>query len=488
MTQDPDQGATGNDDGKLYFNGINGVTGEYVVPPMTPEQLGALAKAAPCSSAAPPQPPIAGLEFRPPAGVPEDDISKAGWGIVLPEDTGDDVKHALQPLIDQRARAVKPDRLKVLTYRKGEQLHDWLLRQGVSTGNISPTKVPYYLLLVGPPTSIPFEFQYLLGIQYRVGRVAFAKPEEYAQYAASVVAYETAPKVPHGKEIAFWGTAHAGDRATQLSANYLVKPLVAGIDGDPDYGPVGDDQGFRRQVWTGKDATKDRILHVLRPDTGAPPALLFTASHGMQFPKGHALQIPSQGALLCQDWPGFGQVAPRHYLSATDIPDDARVHGLVALCFACFAAGTPDVDQFVQDRSDAGTQALLADAPFVSSLPQRLLSHRGGGALAVIGHIDRAWGFSIKPLGAEALGPQIQPFRDTLTYLMSGKPVGFATIDFSDKYAALAAQLAADLDPTNPGEKPSDRDFVMRWMERNDAQNYVLLGDPAVRLRVGELA
>jgi hypothetical protein len=207
----------------------------------------------------------------------------------------------------------------------------------------------------------------------------------------------------------------------------------------------------------------------------------------MVFPKGHARQSPSQGAPLCQDWPGFGNIAPGHYLSAADVPDDARVHGLVALCFACFAAGTPAVDQFLQDRTGAGTEPVLADAPFMAALPQRLLAHPGGGALAVIGHIDRAWGFSIKPLGATALGPQIQPFRDTLAYVMSGKPVGLATIDFSEKYQALATQLLMDLDPTSPGDKPSDEELALRWMERNDAQNYVLLGDPAVRLRVGDL-
>jgi hypothetical protein len=33
-----------------------------------------------------------------------------------------------------------------------------------------------------------------------------------------------------------------------------------------------------------------------------------------------------------------------------------------------------------------------------------------------------------------------------------------------------------------------DRDLVSRWLERNDAQNFVLLGDPAVRIRKDALA
>ena len=40
------------------------------------------------------------------------------------------------------------------------------------------------------------------------------------------------------------------------------------------------------------------------------------------------------------------------------------------------------------------------------------------------------------------------------------------------------------LSPTAPaGDKLSDKDLVNCWLERNDAQNYVMLGDPAVRIR-----
>ena len=44
------------------------------------------------------------------------------------------------------------------------------------------------------------------------------------------------------------------------------------------------------------------------------------------------------------------------------------------------------------------------------------------------------------------------------------------------------------LDPSLPEAKlPIDPELVSAWIERNDAQNYVVLGDPAVRLRTDDL-
>jgi hypothetical protein len=191
--------------------------------------------------------------------------------------------------------------------------------------------------------------------------------------------------------------------------------------------------------------------------------------------QGDARQRSANGALLCQDWPGLGRIKPEHYLSAAEVGADARLRGMVAFVFACYGAGTPRYDNFLRRPGQGPVE--IAEQAFVAALPQRLL---GGGALAVIGHVERAWGYSIQPPG---VGPQLLPFRNLVGRVLAGEPVGHATLDFSQRYATSSVALLNKLNPGLPGaQRPTDDDLAWTWVERNDAQNYVVLGDPAVRL------
>jgi hypothetical protein len=103
----------------------------------------------------------------------------------------------------------------------------------------------------------------------------------------------------------------------------------------------------------------------------------------------------------------------------------------------------------------------------------------------VIGHLERAWSYSIQPLG---VGAQLQPFHNLLPRVLSGQPGGHSTLDFSQRYATYSTDLLNCLDPSLPASRqPTDLDLAWAWIERNDAQNYIVLGDPAVRLRVDDL-
>lgn len=466
----------------VYVNGIDLDTGTYAFKPRSIDEVAKEVRIDPGVSAFHSVQDDHARSFTLPFDMNPDKLEESGWGIVFHEDAPPPVRAALEPLMALR-KTQAGGLFKVLDYKKGEQTRDWYARHALSPGAVDPALVPYFLLLVGPPDLIPFEFQYLLQVDYAIGRLAFETPAEYEKYARSIVAYESGATIPNGKEISYWGTRHDGDPATEMSASMLIDPLANGIASAAGAlkQPINEKVGYGRKLRLGEDATKANLLEVLH---GArPPAMLFTASHGMSLRSGQAKQTSTQGALLCQDWPGFGNVGPEHFLAASDIADDANVNGVVALLFACFGAGTPDADQFLRDLSQAGTAPALAPKPFIAALPRRLLAHPNGSALAVIGHIDRAWSYSIQ--SPKVSEPQIGAFRNSIGGILSGSRIGHAACgQFGGRFSALSVLLLNATSPTAAiASRLSDRDLVGRWIERNDAQNYVVMGDPAVRIR-----
>jgi hypothetical protein len=233
----------------------------------------------------------------------------------------------------------------------------------------------------------------------------------------------------------------------------------------------------------GAAATRARLVELLRD----PPALLFTASHGMGFPSGHAGQRDGQGALLCQDWGGPGhRIAREHYLAGDDLPAGADLRGMIGFLFACYGAGTPTRDEFTQRALGPVRAKELAPAPLVARLPQRMLAHPGGGALAVVGHIDRAWGSAFvwhDPQRKARAHKHLAAFESMLDALLAGKRLGFAMEPFNVRYAELAADLAERIEQIQlDGEPCDDRELAQLWTMSNDARNYAVIGDPAVRL------
>lgn len=419
-------------------------------------------------------------------GVDPCRLDEVGWGVVFAHDTPEEVREALRPLLElRRSQAGRRQEhyYRELVYSPGQSKQRFLAGHGVGVGPVDPEYLPYYLLLVGDPEEIPFRFQYQLDVQYAVGRISFETAEEYASYAASVVAAEKG-RVLRPRRMAFFGVANEGDAATRRSYDKMVLPLVHRFEGTGEggHGEEGDDEG-RGAGWqlehvTG-GATKASLARLLGGDR--TPAFLFTASHGVgfNFAKRDPRQRQHQGALLCEDWPGpgSGPLSPEHYLSADDIGDGADLSGLVAFHFACFGAGTPRDDGFAGHRTGEDRQRASRD--FVARLPQRLLGHPRGGALAVVGHVDRAWTYSFDWPRA---GSQVQVFENAFKRLLAGWPVGAAMEYFGQRYAELASDLNEQLEEVDCGVKLDLLDLSGLWTAHNDARSYVVLGDPAVRL------
>ncbi len=467
----------------LIFNGINGATGEYDLPPTPVEVIAGIARGETFDKQA--------LEelrrrrqrdsearFAVKEGVDPKNLDETGWGVIFAFGADPAIYEALTPLLELRKRQASAKREGLYrefrdadAYRPGESKLNFLNRHGVGPGPVDPEAIPYYLLIVGDPDTIPFRFQYQLDVQYAVGRIHFETAAEYAAYARSIVAAETGT-LALAKRAAFFAVANDGDGATKLSHDELATPLAAWAAD-----PKQNKHGWAVDSYFDEAATKARLASLLSDDA---PAFLFTASHGMCYSNGDVRQLAKQGALLCQDWPGpsfRGTLPDDFFYSGDDVAADAKIFGTIAMHFACFGAGTP----MRSDYTASGQPDTIAPQSFLGRLPQRMLAHPRGGALAVIGHVERAWGCSFH---WDRAGSQTEVFKSTIKRLMEGHPVGSAVEYFNGRYAELSSDLSIQLEDAKFGAKVDPYLLAGLWTANNDARGYSVVGDPAVRLQL----
>ena len=122
-------------------------------------------------------------------------------------------------------------------YSAGLGAEQWLTARGSSLQVVDPSQgVPYYLLLVGPPAEIPFEFQYDLDTYFAVGRISFDSPHEYVPYANNIVEFEK--NAGQQKNIAIYNARNDGDRATALLHDQIAVPLTKGAGAMKPWAPL----------------------------------------------------------------------------------------------------------------------------------------------------------------------------------------------------------------------------------------------------------
>ena len=72
---------------------------------------------------------------------------------------------------------------------------------------------------------------------------------------------------------------------------------------------------------------------------------------------------------------------------------------------------------------------------------------------------------------------------------MRGKRIGLASDPLSSQWSSLAAELGVALGNNIAGSpKPQPPGIAALYIARDDARNYLVLGDPATRLRTESMS
>jgi hypothetical protein len=401
-----------------------------------------------------------------PPEIDPNDLAQSGWGMIFPTDLDPKIRGVLTPLVSARKQQCG-ERYQEIIYRPGETSSRFLGRHGVGPGITDPDRLPYYLMIVGPPDRIPFQFQQQLDIGYAVGRLHFDNVDDYARYALGVLDAELATQ-PAEKLLAIASPRISGDAHTELMSLDLIEPLRREASEMPPW---------MAKSWPGGSVTKEDVTELLRHTP--VPALLMMAGHSVVVNANDPRRRTLHGAPVCVGPGAIGggtPLDPGRYLSAEDVTDDMHLRGMMALLWGSFTAGCADTSA---GPGPDGTMPATTPQPFISALAQRLLTH---GALAVIGSIDRLLGYSFINLTRSRL-VQTQAILRAMRGLMSGQRVGHAAQAFDESYATSVIELGEMMERVRFGSDVPAADLASLWAATTDLRNISIIGDPAVRLR-----
>ncbi|HYO54794.1 hypothetical protein [Archangium sp.] len=414
------------------------------------------------------------------------DLPAQRWGLVAPKgERGDRLLALVEPLrrLRQEAQGGAPVKIyRVPSEMSGTYAAGWK-KEIFRDEKTSEKDRPRYLLLLGDLHEVPLELQQVLSTDAFVGRLAFASDAGYEAYVDKVLRWEGAAARETRSRVLFY-TSRDRTSATELGHQALIAPSVAACRErqQVDDFPAAD---ILELGGEGAVPLEKLLAHAAEPG----PGVLFTLSHGRGRPAGGWARpeerLERQGELRLPDG---------RFLSAAELASRPFLPGGVWFSFACFSAGTPSRSSYTHwlqqlpisdPNAHRGLDALpkQGERPFIAALPQAALANPNG-PLAVMGHVDLAWSCSFSDRGRGTPSR----FIELLKALARGSRAGVALstlLQFLNETSSELATLYNMEQMERTYGRPSSVDPVARawlWMQRQDLANYILLGDPAVRL------
>ena len=424
------------------------------------------------------------IEHQP--GIDIGDPLQMGWTYLIHEDEPlfGDIIETIRPLAEHRGMN-RPDKPLIFTSYTNDDYLTWMSKTLVRDP-VTFKPAPHYIMIIGNPDLIPFKFQAALSTRSCVGRLDIDSKEDLKTYVDKVIRIENSQQPYVTDETIFFATDEGINKKgcsdpTFYSHHYLSKPLSKYVQNQIQ---------FKTNEIMAEKATKKNLLDVLGR---SKPSLIFTASHGTS-PYGESADVQKKytGAIVCQGYRESGD-EDDSLITEDDIPIDRPfVEGSVFIQFGCFGYGTPAITEVANWNYENGKWdgLQLAKKNYISPIQKKLLFNPNG-PLAFIGHVDVAMLNSFtdpkNPLPEAEYAPMIDPYFTMLNNLLRGDPVGLALSGISQKFGSANNQFVQLYNSHNLGLMEEDlyyEQLADTYLERVDAGNFMIGGDPAARMRI----
>jgi hypothetical protein len=398
---------------------------------------------------------------------PVPDSPDGHWAVML---TGncpnkDLIERALSPLIEHRAGAIItiPNNMGVMEFQS------WLREQ------FNDHKLPPYLLICDSFKNIPLEYQFIFNAFAVTGRLWLDELDAYETYVRKVLAVERGEFKTGSHHIV---ATPMDDEVTYADYGNIIAPML----------PVLEAASFPLNSLIGKpDFEKQKLLSAVND-----ASFLALYCHGMALPQEEWQRQPNlQGSFVLEkDSKQDGGLLTAGELSATPF-----VPGGIVFSPACLSAGT-------QANSDFAAWIDPVDLPNYLGVDTRLsanslaLLSSPSGPIAMLAPFDISLVAPMYNPMTRAYDFQREVHLRFIENLSRRQTIGKATSPFRWGAGAFYAQaisvfgqIAGTVSYSEPRglRKPMTiGEFIIMMNSRHitatEMRNYVILGDPAVRL------
>lgn len=391
---------------------------------------------------------------------------QGNWGVLLSEacPQKERIELALQPLVEHRLGII-------VTMPKLEPpafIQQWLQKR------FNTNQLPPYLLICDSFDNIPLEYQFLLNAFTVTGRLWFDDPELYQVYVQKVLAVE---RGAYQTGTRFVVASPVDDDVTYADYNNIIKSLLA----------LPADQSLPLEAVLESGFNEQSLL-----ESAATARFLAIYCHGVGLSQDDWRKKPDlQGALVLK----FESTSDEGLMTPNDISEKPFVPGGIVFTPACLAGGTMSNSDFAAWIDPDRLAPYLGPETNMSAICRAMLSSPQG-PIGVLAHFDISMASSAPMYNTMTQKYDLQKMLHTrfVSHLAEGWTLGRATKPFrwaSGTYYAQAIYIFGQMTGIHPyiGTSGTRKTIGQAINSMNqyhviatDMRNYIILGDPAVRV------